>query len=335
MVANLGRALTTLILALMASTSAFADDAVAERIIATYSALESYCDTVTVKDFLLDAELRRCYTRDGRYKRSEQLPPPASQRRLVWGDDLLSYTWYTHAQAGTTLYMEGPARSSTTGGLPDGLTARALHPFLRFVENERDVRKILREMEIVEEGPDTMILQRQYKNSGSGTYAINRLWVRRSDGLVTRGEELHGQISWSATLVDARINAPLSQADLSETAPFFRRFFHRYNLQTRPVEFVSSMAAVAFIIGLVLSIAWSRPRRWGRLWIFYAKGIGVMIAVLAALTVICVIPGFSGGHPPTIFMVFILGVFAGIGGLVIAALMLAMQLIDLARAAFR
>jgi hypothetical protein len=57
--------------------------------------------------------------------------------------------------------------------------------------------------------------------------------------------------------------------------------------------------------------------------------------VLAALTAISVIPGFSGGHPPAIFMVFILGVFAGIGVLVIAALMLAMQLVDLARAAFR
>ena len=65
LVANLGCALTTLVLALMASASAFADDAVAERIIATYSALESYCDAVTVKDFQLDAELRRCYTRDG------------------------------------------------------------------------------------------------------------------------------------------------------------------------------------------------------------------------------------------------------------------------------
>lgn len=335
MVANLGCALTTLVLAMMASTSAFADDAVAERIIATYSGLESYCDTVTVKDIQLDAELRRCYTRDGRYKSSEQFPPPASQRHHVWGDDLLSYTWHTHAQAGTTLYMESPAQDSTAGGLPDGLTARALHPFLRSVQNEGDVRKILREMEIVEEGPDTMILQRQYKYSGSNSSVINRVWVRRSDGLVTRGEEWHGQISWSATLVDARINATLSQADLSEAAPFFPRFFHRYNLQTRPVEFVSGMAAVAFIIGLVLSIAWSRPRRWGRLWVFYAKGIGVMIAVLAALTVISVIPGVSGGHPPTIFMVFILGVLAGIGVLVIAALLLAMQLVDLARTAFR
>lgn len=248
---------------------------------------------------------------------------------------VLALTWYTHAQAGTTLYMERPARSSTGDSLPEGLTARALHPFLRFVQSERDVRKILREMEILEEGPDTMILQRRYKNSSSSSYVINRLWVRRSDGLVTRGEQLQGRLSWSATLVDARINAPLSQADLSETAPFFRRFFHRYNLQTRPVQFVSGMAAVAFIIGLVLSIAWSQPRQWGRLWIFYAKGVGVMIAALGALTAISVIPGFSGGHPPTIIMVFILGVFAGIGVLVIAALMLAMQSVDLARAVFR
>jgi hypothetical protein len=335
LVANFGRSLATLLLALLTSTTALADDVFAERIIATYSALESYCDTVATKDRGLVSELRRCYTRDGRYKRIEQMPAPAYQRRREWGDSLLEYAWNTRAEAGTTHYMVRSARSPADG-LPDGLTARALQPFLHSVQNETDVSKLLHKMEVVEDGPDTMILQRQYTNPGSGSSVINRLWVRHSDGLVTQGDESwNGRIIWSASLIEARVNSPLSQADLTETAPFFRRFFHHYNLQTRPVEVVSGLAAIAFAIGLVLSIAWRQPRKWGRVWLYYVQLIGIAIVLLAALAVISVLPGMRGGHPPAIYMLLILAAFAGIAALVIAALLLGMQFVDLMRAAFR
>lgn len=321
LVGGSGRALSALVLALLASATTVADATVAERVLTAYSALNSYCDTVTMQDSQLVLEKRRCYTRDGRYKHSEQLERPIRQRHVQWGDTVYAHRWHTDDGGNTIHYSEEPTRDWHAGGLPEGLTTRALSAFLRGTGTEAQARNILHSMEVVENGVETTVLQRSHK-SPVGTDVVNRIWVRHADGLVVRAEETwNGGVAWSASLVEARANPSLSQADLAETAPFFQR----YGWKTRPRAFASGLAVTAFVMGLVVSIAWRRTRNWPRIWLVYAKGVGTTVVSLAVLALL----SLSGsGHPPAIILTMILGVFAALAALTLAALMLGMQLGD-------
>jgi len=309
----------TLMLALLVPISAVADDTVAESVLTAYTALEGYCDTVAVQDQQQSSELSRCYARDGRYKRSEQFVEPWGFRFVQWGDTQRANRWSTHGGS-TTYYAEDRARDWRTDGPPDGLAARALSAFLRSAQTEDQARGTLRSMQVVEDGAD-IVLQRQHA-SPVGTDVVNRVWVRRAEGFVIRAEETwNGRVAWSATLIKVRANPLLTQADLAETAPFFQR----YSLQTRPRAFTGGLTAVAFAAGLILSVAWRRQRNWRRIWLNYAKGIGAVIASLAVLSVLSL---GGGGHPPAIIVPVILGMYAALAALALAAFMLGMLLGD-------
>jgi len=312
-----------LALTLFAPVAAVANDALAERVLAAYASLQGYCDTVTLQSHEIALELRRCYTRDGHYKRSE-LVTQSGYRDVRWGDVARAYSWSTRSDGSTNHYAEEPARTWRDAGHPDGLAARALSPFLRGAQTEGQARDVLRSMEVVENGAEVIMLQRQRK-SPAGTSVVERVWVRKADSFVIRSEEIwDGRLASSATLVEARANPTLTQADLVERAPFFQR----YSLKTQPTVFTGGLAAVSFLFGLALSLGWRRPRNWRRIWLVYAKGIGIAIVLLAVLTLLSL---GGGGHPPAIIVPMILGLLAGVAALALAALMLGIQLGDRGR----
>ena len=315
-----GRRREFLAIALFAPAAVFANDAIAERVLTAYTSLEGYCDTVTLQSHELALELRRCYTRDGRYKRIEQVARNG-YRDVRWGDVAHAYSWSTLPDGSTNHYAEQPARTFSDAGHPEGLAARVLSPFLPSERTDDQARDTLRSMDAIENGAETIILQRQHK-SPAGTNVVDRVWVRQADGFVVRAEETwDGRVASSATLVEARANPTLTRADLTESAPFFQR----YSLKTRPMEFTGGLALLSFLVGIALSVGWRRPRNWRRIWLVYAKGIGITIALLVVLALLSL---GSGGHPPAIVVPMILGLLAGVAALTLAALMLGIQMGD-------
>ena len=315
LLAELSRILLAVVL-LASVSDAVADNSVGDHVLAAYDALDSYCDTVAVIDNSHSSELHRCYTREGRYKRSE-LFKPSHYRNVQWGDAEHEYFLSTGDGGSITHYMEEPARNLHSGGPPDGLAARAISAFLRMVENEDSARSILRGMEVIEDGSEYALLQHRYKNQ-VGNEVIDRIWIRRADGFVVRAEKtVNGQPWFSSNLVESRINQSLSQGDLDETVPFFVH----YSLKTHPGVFTCGLAMASFVAGLVLSVLWRRPRNWQRNWLRYSKGIVILCVFSPVLFVLSILP-------PTGLEAMVLSLFVTLAAIALAALMLGMQLSD-------
>jgi outer membrane lipoprotein-sorting protein len=306
------------LLLLIAHAGAWADEATADRVLQAYRALQGYCDTVDIRTQSQDSPLRlqRCYTQDGRHKTSTR-SEPTGWTSSEWGDTTRSFLWNRRHDGSTVHYGEKPPSNRLPG---EEVTVGALGVFVQAGNTETMVRDALRAMVVAEESNGTLVL-RSSRPGPVGNELVSRIWVRRADGFVVRAEQTsNGQLVYTTTLVEARANPTLSDTDLMETAPFF----HRYSLESHPLIFLGVLTALSLGAGVLLSIAWRGPHDWGRYWRIYAKCLGVAAGVIAAFALLTLVAG--GGHPPPIVLAALAGVFAGIGALALALLLLGMQL---------
>jgi hypothetical protein len=199
----------------LAPGPSFAQESFADRVVAKYATLETYCDRIHSLDRRISTEVRRCFTRDGRQKRIAQYGPQHwHNTRMMWGDTDNEYYWLRSGDGTTRIYNERAARDRRMGGLPEGLTARALHTYLRYVGTEDAVREYLTGMAVVGVDAGTTILERRRTSRDGSVEIVNRVWVRDADALIVRGEErwygdaiYDGDVVWSAELTGVRRRA--------------------------------------------------------------------------------------------------------------------------------
>jgi hypothetical protein len=312
--------LPAFLLSLCAPIAAFADDALTERIIAAYSALDSYCDTVITTDYQGAWEFHRCYARDGRNKTIKRSMSSPSEQEIEWVDSEHVYKW--HKSGFRTRYYNEERSTGWYSVKPGEFPAGAIGLFLQEDDSPQEARYDLHLMDVVEDTQETLVLEHRW--SSPGTEVSERIWIRRADNLIVRGEKTqNGEVTFSATLKEARVNQPLSEDDLVASAPFW----HRYSWRTRPHGFFAGMAAASFVAGIVLSIGLRRQRDWRRFWRIYAKGLGLAISVVVVLALLTF--WIPGGHPPAIFVPIVMGILGAIAAVLLALLLLGMQFGDI------
>jgi hypothetical protein len=153
-----------------------------------------------------------------------------------------------------------------------------------------------------------------------------RLFLSSRDQTLVRYEQLTDGVVMRYVEVAAQLDRPLSAADLAHPAPFFTR----YSFANKPSAFLVGLLALTVLLGggvwawlLVRAPDTQNVLDWRRkLWRFQLwalSGTLILLAVLAVVTLVA--PGH--GHPPAIFLVFLLGFWAALGFGVVACFTLA------------
>lgn len=326
-----------LVLALLAP-AAWAQEPSVAAILGSYVGAESYCDSGTMAMRSEPAHgfqatpFERCAHRDGRFKMVEL--PGQRHQQVSWSDGKVHRVHH----AVIDQYRESTLRDPALFGLyeqPGSVfpvfvlrlyawddSRRLVDPAerQRYIQGYRPVAALSTPEHAIHERPN----EAWPRNS-------ERIWVRRSDGAVTRYEGLRdGAVLRYVDFASRRVGAPLTEADLSHSV----NLMSKVSLRNNPAVFVALLFAAALAAG-ALGWGWllaSRPREqvlhWRRrAWLWQLRALAVVAVLLLGLGLLTLI-GPDKGHPPAIVIVYLLAIWAAVGFGLLAAITLAGHLVQ-------
>ena len=313
-------ALAAMLLATSAQARAELLDAGA--VAANYRSLQTYCDEVAVSNIrgLPDALFRRCFAADGRFKIHQFSKDGGGVEAVSWGDRDRQYFWSGRPKGWrgmvTTRYSEDP-RHSPPPWVDDVLRVFWLNGLAGFEGDPACAA-------------DSRCYARSMAGKDGSVVGTERVWLRASDGLITRFERRWNDgNSFSADVTSLRVN-DAGRADFRHAGPLLYRAWHSYS--ARPKTFLAALLVGSFAAGFVpwLMLDLLRLRAGAplalhrRLWRIHAW-IALACAVPCVALTLAMIDE-DGGHPPPIYFALVVDLAVGYGLVCVGALLAGVHL---------
>ena len=316
--------------ALVLSGAALAQEPISlERVGERYANAQTYCETgrwsmrSEPQHPFVDTGFRGCAHRDGRMKYVEHTE--RDRQIYTWAD---AARFYRYSEYGS-FYDTYPDRDFPTHWdfrrerLP-ALTSR----IFAWDQDHLDGRDALRGLAAYKpkpalSTPERTVFERffdAHERTGQRLYVSNR------NQTLVRLESLKDGVVMRYVEVTAQLDGSVSFADLTHQAPLWVRYSYRNNM---PV-FLAALFTLATLLGCAIW-AWVFARARARqavldarrkLWLYYFVALGATVGLLAILTVVALVnPG--RGHPPAIFAVYVIGLWAALAFALLACFTLA------------
>ena len=310
-------------------------------LIATYTALSTYCDKGTASGELAES-FQRCAQRDGRFKVESRIENYSRNFSFNWSDGKVFYAYGGYYDTGsqrTSYYLERPLSHEYLVPKDEVFPLLVLQKIFAVGGTLDEIRQTYR---LFSRNPE--LSDRQFivldqieafpqSDPSISVVRTRRLWVARRDGLIRKYEELRSNVpeNLARTVVALDyVNTARSpsQEELWYTAPLAAR----YSLGNHPAIVTGVLAGVTFAIGCALWLSVGlrissgvvqRVRR--RLWKVYK----VIVAVLLGLLILMAVVASGGsGHPPPIVYVLVAAGYSAIGLLLAACLIFSSYFTD-------
>lgn len=277
---------------------------------------ETYCETGkwgTGGDPKYGTPFSRCAHSDGRFKVVDHVGLP--HQDVLWSD---SRKYYRHAPAANH-YRESPLDDDFLRSWPANRSE--LYPiylsrlFNRYSPNgpPRTSTRYFQSYKASGALSTPQLSAFERHDDENHTHS-ERLWVRNADKMIVRYEGLsNGVVLQFVEITSQKVDAALTDADLSHDVPRFTRF----SLKNDPAVFVIGFFVAAGVGGTALwwwlfsraasvqDVVRKRRLMW-RVQLWASIGVAIVLACLAALAAV------GGGHGGLV-IVFVLAMYCAVG----------------------
>ena len=310
-------------LALAALAAAFSALATAEEPISLeqvaerYFSSKSYCDKgkrssrLPGQSGMAAFGFERCARRDGRFKNVETSP---GSPVITWSDGVRYYRYLPYNRRYQALSLDDPMTgnrySNRAETYPVFIFEQLTSEVYRFRDRtaRADYLKSFSRNAALSNAEQTVFERFPAANQGE------RWWVRNADEVIIRSEVLYGGVVMGTTEMErVEFDRPLSDADLGTDVPLLAPF----SLMNNAPVFIAGLILASGLLGLpVWALAFARAdpdsvdAKRHLVWKLHLWIYGTVAALLGILALIT---GFGGGgHPPAIFFVLAMAVWAAV-----------------------
>jgi hypothetical protein len=218
----------------------------AERIIPTYSSLESYCDIATVVGSA--SSVKHCVRKDGRFK-SSSIESDGSKYFAVRWADARAYHWYSGSTQGSYLRAIRADRWMPGDISPILISILNWYPITYY----GSLSSLTEQLSKFEPRPD---LSNESVLAYENTELSSIVWVDRNSGLIHR---IQGTLSGHVEISDIRLNQSLQSRDLEHPVPITLLVRHEATDNTGLILLTGCV--MSFLLGFVY---WRNARHRSR-----------------------------------------------------------------------